>query len=158
MTAREQSIPQTFRAGVGAVIQRADGCVLAFQRIDDPSAWQFPQGGLNLGETPLDALFREIYEETGLCREQVSLQTNEPQLLAYELPKAYRSPRTGRGQALYWFNLQFHGPDDAITLGDGKEFTAWEWLPMDEVLKRISPFRKEVYERLSDTLPLESGR
>ncbi len=157
MTARKQSIPQTFRAGIGAVIQRVDGCVLVFQRVEDSSAWQFPQGGLDSGEVPLDALFREIHEETGLCREHLSLLRDQPRLLAYELPEAYRSPRTGRGQALYWFNLLFHGVDDNITLGDGKEFTAWAWLPMDEVLKRISPFRKEVYERLSDTLPQVSS-
>jgi putative (di)nucleoside polyphosphate hydrolase len=139
---------QFFRAGVGAVIQRGDGMVLAFRRVDDPDAWQLPQGGLEAGEEPLDALFREIAEETGIERSHIELLSHTPKLLAYELPGEYRSRKTGRGQVLYWFNLSFMGADEHITLGDGKEFSAWRWMPLDELVSIVAPFRRETYTQL----------
>jgi putative (di)nucleoside polyphosphate hydrolase len=148
MGTQDTAADQTFRAGVGAVIQRADGMVLALKRADDPSAWQFPQGGLEPGEEPLDALFREVHEETGIERAQLTLQSLTPRLLSYELPKEYRSRRTGRGQTLYWFSLCFTGSDEQITLGDRKEFSAWRWMKMGDLVSIVSPFRREVYVQL----------
>lgn len=141
---------QTFRAGVGAVIRRADGKVLALRRADDPSAWQFPQGGLKQGEEPLQALFREVQEETGIGRMHLTLQSSTPRLLSYELPKKYRSRRTGRGQTLYWFSLIFTGQDELITMGNRKEFSAWQWMNMGDLVAVVSPFRRELYAQLEE--------
>ena len=145
MVRPEKSSDQIFRAGVGAVIQRDDGNVLALSRTDDPDAWQFPQGGLKSGEEPIDALFREVREETGIERSYLRLQADTPRLLAYELPQAYRSRRTGRGQTLYWYRLTFTGGDDRITLGNQKEFSAWRWMDMADLVAIVSPFRRDTY-------------
>ena len=64
---------QNFRANVGIAVARADGLVLALERIDQPDRWQMPQGGLNVGEEPPEASLRELQEETGLRPEHVEL-------------------------------------------------------------------------------------
>ena len=148
MGSPDKSAEQTFRAGVGAMIQREDGRVLALRRREDPDAWQFPQGGLKTGEEPIDALYREVEEETGIGRAYLEIQGEKPRLLAYELPEGYRSRRTGRGQALYWFHLLFTGSDDQITLGNHKEFSAWRWMDMADLVAAVSRFRHDTYRAL----------
>jgi putative (di)nucleoside polyphosphate hydrolase len=148
---------QTFRAGVGAVIQRPDGAVLALLRSDDDTAWQFPQGGLKPAEEPRDALFREVREETGLESWHLRIQSGAPRLLAYELPEEYRSRRTGRGQVLYWYRLRFDGADELITLGNGREFSDWRWMKMADLVAIVSPFRRQVYVELGRELEASPG-
>ena len=152
MSPSDKPAAQTFRAGVGAVVQRRDGAVLALLRSDDDTAWQLPQGGLKAGEEPLDALFREVLEETGIESRHLRVLGEGPRLLAYELPAAYRSRRTGRGQVLYWYRLLFEGPDELITLGDGREFTDWRWMSMGELIAIVAPFRRQVYVELGRDL------
>jgi putative (di)nucleoside polyphosphate hydrolase len=136
------------RVGAGAVIVDARGRVLALKRKDAPNSWQMPQGGLKPGEEPLDAAFREVEEETGIKPRDLRRLTKESPLLAYELPKKYRSPKTGRGQVHHWFLFQYTGPDEGITLGDGKEFKAWRWMPLSELAERVVAFRRPVYREL----------
>ena len=96
--------PESFRAGAGAAIVDREGRVLAFDRADvDGPAWQLPQGGLERGESPERAVWREVEEETGLTAARLELLGSLPEPLAYELPEAMRSARTGRGQVIYWF-------------------------------------------------------
>lgn len=140
---------QTFRAGVGAVILNGNRKVLALERKDVPGAWQLPQGGLNEDETPLEAVRREVQEETGIEPNQVELLTTLSRLLAYELPAEFRSRRTGRGQVHYWFLFRFTGQDNAITLGDKKEFRGWQWMSMKELVDKIVAFKQPVYQELA---------
>ncbi|MFM8650631.1 MAG: NUDIX domain-containing protein, partial [Actinomycetota bacterium] len=63
----------TFRAGVAMIVRRGDGQLLAFERRDSPGSWQLPQGGIDAGETPTDAAWRELHEETGLDINSVRL-------------------------------------------------------------------------------------
>src|ERR1041385_6774904 len=110
---------ETFRAGVGAVILNSANLVLALERLDVPGAWQMPQGGLHVGEDPLDAVTREIVEETGI-EAKLDLMFRVDRLLAYELPPTLRGKKTGRGQVQYWFVFRYAGDEDRITLGDGR--------------------------------------
>ena len=139
---------QTFRAGVGAIILGKNGKVLAFERRDIPGAWQLPQGGLDEDESPLEAIQREIHEETGINVKDLELLSTESRLLAYELPPEARSKKTGRGQVQYWFLFRFVGRDEAITLGDEKEFRAWKWMSMDKLAAKVVSFKQVVYQEL----------
>ncbi|MGD8404156.1 MAG: RNA pyrophosphohydrolase [Anaerolineales bacterium] len=140
---------QFFRAGVGGIILGKKGNVLAFERRDIPGAWQFPQGGLDEGEAPLEAIKREIHEETGLTASDLELLATAPRLLAYELPEKARTKKLGRGQVQYWFLFKFTGQEDAITLGDKKEFRAWKWISMDRLVKNVVSFKQPVYQELA---------
>jgi putative (di)nucleoside polyphosphate hydrolase len=142
---------QFFRANVGIAVCRADGRLLALERYDVPGSWQFPQGGLDDGEEPLDAARRELAEETGLSWEDVQLLGEHPAWLAYELAPEMRSQTTGRGQVQKWFVVEA-GADAAIDLSRVEprkghpEFRDWAWLTAGEVLDRAAPFRLPVYE------------
>jgi putative (di)nucleoside polyphosphate hydrolase len=139
---------QYFRAGVGAVIVDEHRHVLVLERADIPGAWQFPQGGLEKDEEPLTAVLREIEEETGIPTAKLELRARYPEPLAYELPPAKRSGKTGRGQVQYWFFFQFRGRRADIALPKDGEFRAWAWRSFDDVVKDAAPFRRAVYRRL----------
>ncbi len=136
-----------FRAGVGAVIADHSGRVLALERSDYRGAWQLPQGGLEKGETPVDGVFREIEEETGLKRRSLKLVTQYPELLVYELPRNAQSKKTGMGQVQYWFFFETKGNPPRIRKPRG-EFRAARWISFDKVVSGVAPFRKPVYRKL----------
>ena len=141
---------QTFRANVGAIIVNAKGLVLALERKNIPGSWQFPQGGLDEGEEPLEAVKREIQEETGIEESHLELVGTFPRWLVYEFPEQVRASKSWRGQAQKWFLFRFIGPDEAITMGDGKEFRAWEWISMQELLPRVVSFKQSVYQEIGE--------
>jgi putative (di)nucleoside polyphosphate hydrolase len=140
--------PLFFRAGAGAVILNGRGQVLAFERKDVAGAWQLPQGGLEPGECPLEAAFREIDEETGIKKDALRVLSSEPVLLHYELPPKDRTEKTGRGQVHYWFLFSYNGPDTDITLGEKKEFNDWKWTTLEHLAAEVVAFKRSVYEEL----------
>lgn len=142
-----------FRAGAGAVIVNARGRVLAFERASNPGAWQFPQGGLDLGETPEQAMFREVREETGLTRRHVRLLDRHPTLLVYELPRRSQSKKNGMGQVQYWFYLRWKGDPDVVPEPPVDEFRAAAWMTPAQVVRGAVPFRRPVYQALFRHLP-----
>lgn len=81
--------------------------------------------------------------------------------LFYELPPGARSSKTGRGQVQYWFVFRLRGPDKEISLGDKKEFRAWKWMPMSELVADVVAFKRGVYEEVAKHVErvqsLESG-
>jgi putative (di)nucleoside polyphosphate hydrolase len=138
---------QFFRAGVGAVLANRHGQVLVCERTDVAGAWQFPQGGLHAGEAPLDAAYRETEEETGLARASLRLRKRYPGLLAYELPAAARSARTGLGQVQYWY-LFVVADGAAIELPAGGEFKNARWVSFAHAAARTVGFRRGLYRQL----------
>ena len=75
-----------FRANVGIVVANDRGQVLWARRVGGRDAWQFPQGGINRGESPEDALYRELFEEVGLAGDAVDLLACTLGWLRYRLP------------------------------------------------------------------------
>ena len=151
---KRKTAPQTFRASVGAIIINKHGQVLGLERRDIPGAWQFPQGGLKQDEALLDAVVREVLEETGLEEGDLELLASTPRWLAYELPEDARNAKIGRGQVQRWFLFRFTGQDEAITLGNGKEFAAWKWMPMAELVSNVVSFKGVVYQELAEEFKL----
>jgi putative (di)nucleoside polyphosphate hydrolase len=137
-----------FRAGVGAVIVDNGGLVLALERADIPGSWQFPQGGLEADETPLQGVFREIKEETGIREGRLRLVEAYPELLVYELPGKAQSPKTGLGQVQRWFFFTLKTPIPELRPPRNSEFQSASWMPFSDVVTGIVGFKKPVYERL----------
>lgn len=141
-----------FRANVGACVIDGRGRVLALRRrgVAD-AAWQMPQGGIDDGETPREAVLRELKEETGLHASDLTIAAEFPEWLVYELPAEYRRPKVGWGQAQKWFLLRVS--EGAAVKPDGKEFDAFEWLAPQELMSRVVAFWRQVYEKLLGIWP-----
>jgi putative (di)nucleoside polyphosphate hydrolase len=146
---------ESFRAGAGAVILDREGRVLAFDRAGaEGPAWQLPQGGLERGESPERAVWREVEEETGLGAARLELIGHLPEPLAYELPEAWRSARTGRGQVIYWFFFRLRGAAPAPQPPRG-EFRACRPMRFEELVAATIDFRKPTYRRLQQHFEAE---
>ena len=139
---------QRFRAGVVIVVRHhRDDRVLALERNDVPGAWQFPQGGIEDGEEPIDAARRELREETGLGPDDVELVGEHPEWIVYELPAEVRTGKVGRGQAQRWFTFRARSAD-VVPTPDGREFTAWDWVDPAWLVDHVVEFRRPGYRRV----------
>ncbi|MCX7945622.1 MAG: RNA pyrophosphohydrolase [Hydrogenophilus sp.] len=113
-------------------------------------AWQFPQGGVKAGETPVEAMYRELYEEVGLTPQQVEIIGHTRDWLRYDVPRRWvrRQWRDRyRGQKQLWFLLRFLGRDFQVRLRatDHPEFDAWRWAHYWVPLGNVIGFKRPVY-------------
>jgi putative (di)nucleoside polyphosphate hydrolase len=161
---------QSFRAGVVIVIRRDDGRLLAFERKHPRGAWQLPQGGIDAGEEPIDAAWREMQEETGLDHSHVRLVDQLPDWIAYEWPEDIRGDDPVRGQIQRWFlfgvipdpTSHDHGhdhdgghghghahshADDVTPRPDDREFVSWTWMTPRELVDCVIDWRRPAYQR-----------
>jgi len=147
-------VSQFFRANVGVMVARPDGCVLVLERVDKPGQWQLPQGGIDVGEEPREAAFRELQEETGIAPVHVELLAEHPGWLAYELPSERRRQKTGRGQVQKWFLFRFLEADSDIDLepppGERREFRDFRWVRLDDLIEEVWEVRRPIYQALID--------
>jgi putative (di)nucleoside polyphosphate hydrolase len=121
------------------------------------SAWQFPQGGVDPGESLEECLFREIYEEIGLRPEHVKIIGKTKNWLYYDVPHGYirASDRgTYRGQKQIWFLLHMLGQDNDIQLihEDKPEFDDWCWHHYWVPLHSVIDFKREIYQTVLTSL------
>lgn len=138
-----------FRPNVGIILSNASGQVLWAKRAGQ-DAWQFPQGGIDFGETPEQAMFRELNEELGLDSAHVQILGVTRDWLRYRLPQRYVRRRRGRvciGQKQKWFVLRLLA-DETLVRFDATldaEFDGWRWVDWWYPLTEVVEFKREVY-------------
>jgi len=140
-----------YRPNVGIVLANARDEVFWGKRVHQ-HAWQFPQGGIKTGETPVQAMYRELREEVGLEPHHVRILGRTRGWLRYEVPERWirRELRgTYRGQKQIWFLLRLTGRDCDVKLrASGRpEFDAWCWSAYWAPLESVIEFKREVYRR-----------
>lgn len=141
-----------YRPCAGVVLANVQGLVFTGERVDTPGAWQMPQGGVDSGETPRTAAFRELEEETGVSPTLVTLEREHPDWILYDLPEHLVCKLWNgrfRGQKQRWFLMRFHGADSDIDLDQrNREFSRWRWSTPDEVIGNIVPFKRAAYRQV----------
>lgn len=138
-----------FRPNVGIILCNAQNQVFWGKRIRE-HAWQFPQGGINYGESPEQAMYRELMEEIGLRPEHVKILGRTRDWLRYEVPNSWvkREWRGNyRGQKQIWYLLRMIGRDTDVSLRatEHPEFDAWRWSDYWVPLEDVIEFKREVY-------------
>jgi putative (di)nucleoside polyphosphate hydrolase len=157
---RAEDLP--YRPCVGAMVLNAKGLVWVGHRLAQPGGematshqlWQMPQGGIDADEEPIEAVRRELFEETGM--ESLKLLGEAPDWIDYDLPPELVGvvwKGKYRGQTQKWFAFRFHGDESEIRNnpppgGHSPEFDRWSWRRMDELTGLIVPFKRKVYERV----------
>jgi putative (di)nucleoside polyphosphate hydrolase len=143
--------PDGYRPNVGIVLMNTDGRVFWARRVHR-DGWQFPQGGMNSDETPVEAMYRELEEETGLRPDHVEVLAATPGWLRYRLPQRAvrrRDRLVCIGQKQVWFLLQLKGAESDVRLDatDKPEFDHWRWVDFWYPLDHVVTFKRGVYSR-----------
>ena len=150
-----------YRPCVGVTLINPDGLVWIGRRIPkwekdgSDQLWQMPQGGIDEGESPREAAFRELGEEVGT--ENAEIVAESADWLTYDLPKeALGVALKGkyRGQKQKWFAMRFLGGDNDFDIaakdGHKAEFDAWRWAPLEDLPNMVVPFKRAIYLALAD--------
>jgi putative (di)nucleoside polyphosphate hydrolase len=129
-----------FRRGIVAVLRNQEGLLLLCERADHPGAWQFPQGGIEPGESPGQAFLRELEEElgNGACR----VLREGDSWARYEWPQPGRDGKLGQEQR--WFLGEFVRGAPELGKSDGS-FRAWKWVSVGEALAAVVDWKRPAY-------------
>lgn len=141
-----------YRPNVGIVICNRQGQVLWARRFGQNS-WQFPQGGINPGETAEQAMYRELFEEVGLGRKDVKILASTRNWLRYKLPKRlvrWDTKPVCIGQKQRWFLLQLMCNESEINMqrSSTPEFDGWRWVSFWYPVRQVVSFKRDVYRRV----------
>jgi putative (di)nucleoside polyphosphate hydrolase len=137
-----------YRPCVGIVLRNNDHHVLVGQRLKNSvEAWQMPQGGIDDGETALEAGYREMAEEIGT--QKATFIAEHSSWLDYDIPVDLANKLWGgrfRGQTQKWILFQFDGTDEDINIEtEDPEFSAWKWAEPKLLPDLAVPFKRDVY-------------
>jgi putative (di)nucleoside polyphosphate hydrolase len=148
-----------YRANVGIILSNNEGQVFWARRIGQ-DAWQFPQGGIDSSESPEEAMYRELREETGLSPGDVDVLGCTSEWLRYRLPKRYvrrNQMPICIGQKQIWYMLRMLGNESAVDLANSPkpEFDHWRWVDYWEPSRKVIFFKRKVYKKaLAELEPL----
>jgi len=142
-----------YRNGVGIMLFNGNGEVFVARRIDMTSeAWQMPQGGMDPGETPIQAALRELKEEIGT--DNVELLRESADWYTYDLPDELVGKLWGgkfRGQRQKWFAMRLLGTESEIDIATHEpEFSEWKWVDPRLLPDMIVPFKRKLYKALAE--------
>ena len=142
-----------YRPCVGMMILNKNKQILVGRRIDHPSGyWQMPQGGIDEGENPLKAAFRELEEETSIRNAELIKELDGT--ITYELPDRLLGiiwKGKYRGQKQKWFLMRFIGKDSEININTSNpEFLDWKWIELDLITDVVVDFKLHVYKELRE--------
>ncbi len=142
-----------YRPSVGIMLLNGNNDVfVGRRRKTGAEAWQMPQGGIDEGEDPRTAAFRELKEETGI--ENAEILAESRSWLYYDLPATPVGEirhKGWRGQRQKWFAMRYRGSDADINIvTPGSEFSAWKWVGIEQLADLIVPFKRLVYMSVLD--------
>jgi len=145
-----------YRPNVGIILCNDEGRVFWAKRMG-VDAWQFPQGGINQDEDPEAAMFRELWEETGLTEQHVEVLGRTRYWLRYRLPNRYirkNSLPLCIGQKQIWFILRLLATDSNVRFDHcpKPEFDSWRWVDYWEPLNDVVYFKRKVYQKAMSEL------
>ena len=146
------TIKLPLREGVGIIVLNKNNEVFVGKRKDNPiDKWQMPQGGIDKNERPIQAMYRELLEETNI--KSVKILKEIEKTFVYELPpnllgKIWKGKF--RGQKQKWFIVRFFGDENEINLKtQNPEFIEWKWINFKLLPNVIVDFKKNVYDNLT---------
>ena len=148
------------RIGVGVVVLNGKNQIFVGKRKDNPiEKWQMPQGGVEKNENYLNAMKRELYEETNIKSIKILKEFDE--WMEYELPKNLLGliwKGKFRGQKQKWFIVKFIGHENEINLNtEHPEFIEWKWIDIEMLPNVIVDFKKNLYSKLLEEIKLVIG-
>lgn len=148
-----------YRKNVGIILCNSQNKLLICKRLGEES-WQFPQGGFEKNENAESAMFRELFEEIGLKKIDISILGITKSWLKYDLPKKYQRKTNNRlciGQKQKWFLLRLISDDSNIIFSNSKrpEFDSWQWVEDDKPMEIVIDFKRDVYKKaLKELMPI----
>ena len=153
MDKRFSNLP--LRKGVGIALLNNNNRIFVAKRIDNPyDFWQMPQGGIDVGEEPLEAAFRELKEETSI--KSVKLIQEIQNEIIYNLPDSLLGiiwKGRFKGQTQKWYIMKFLGDDNEINLKTKHpEFLEWKWINIENITDKVVDFKLHVYEKIKEEL------
>lgn len=141
---------QGYRANVAIALLNSRNKIFWGQR-RNRSSWQFPQGGINKGESALEAMYRELYEEIGLRPQDVEVISSTREWFKYDIPDALirKKEPVCYGQKQKWFLLRLKSCESNINLSTNEtpEFENWRWVNYWYPLNHVVNFKQDVYKR-----------
>jgi len=143
-----------YRLNAAVIVFNQEGNVLVFKRVDCDNQWQFPQGGIDKGETHKEAALRELQEETSI--RSVKHVAEYPQALRYDFPphvleKFQKMGRKNIGQEQYWHLFFFNGSEEEINFTshlEEIEFKGYKWIDIMSAPDLVVDFKKDVYRKV----------
>lgn len=135
-----------FRAGAGVILFDEKNNVALFERIDILNNFQFSQGGLDANEDPQEGAVRELFEETGVSEQEMTIVGEFPHWASYEASPHKPKTPDYRGQTQKWFYARINtGVEIDVTTAKDKEFVSHKWVPISQALAEIIEFKRDMF-------------